>query len=124
MIERRKHKRSKSPQGLPILHAETGEQLGMLVDLSLGGLLMMSMRTMQVNSIHPLQIVLPLSAGESKDILFSAEVAWIDPTNRNGTFWTGFHVIDISEYELERIGQLVDQWALEENRIANLEKKE
>ena len=122
MIERRKHKRSRSPQGLPILHANTGEQLGMLMDLSLGGLLMMSMSAMEVNRTYPLRIILPLSDCESKNIRLSAEVAWIDPTNRNGTFWAGFHVIDISEYELERIGQLVDQWALEQNRTANLEK--
>ncbi len=120
MVEKRKHKRSKSPQGLPILHAKTGEQLGMLVDLSLGGLLMMSIKAMEINRTYPLQIILPLSEGESINIRLSAEVAWIDSTNHQGTFWAGFHVIDISEYELERIGQLVDKWALEENSTAEL----
>lgn len=80
----------------------------------------MSMKTMEINRTYPLQIILPLSEGESKNIRLSAEVAWIDSTNHQGAFWTGFHVIDISEYELERIGQLVDKWALEENRTTEL----
>ncbi len=116
MVERRKHKRSKSPQLLPVLNKSSGEQLGMLVDLSIGGLLMITMGDVQVNQIYQLQIILPQPAGKSKTIEFSAEVAWADLQQPKETSWAGFQVIDITDYELERIGELIDTWSLAEIR--------
>ncbi len=112
MAERRKNSRVKSPQLLPVLDANSGEQLGLLGDLSLGGLLMITTNELLIDAIYHLQILLPQPAGASNKIEFSAEVAWSESMEENGACWTGFHIIDISDYEIERIGQLIDQWAI------------
>lgn len=118
MVKRRKHQRIKSPQLLPVVNANSGKQLGMLVDLSFSGLLMITTSDLLIDTIYQIQIVLPQLVGTSKKIEFSAEVAWADSPEENGACWTGFKIINISDYELERIGQLFDQWSLAQNKSA------
>ena len=112
MIERRKHKRSKSHYPLPVMDRNTGEQLGILIDLSLSGLLMRTMRTVRINSTYPLQIIFPLTIGKSNNIEFSAKIVWIDSLEQKGLY-AGLSFIDVSDDALDRIRQLVDLWSLE-----------
>ncbi len=116
MVERRKHKRIKSPQLLPVLNANTSKQLGMLVDLSFSGLLMITTSDLLIDTIYQIQIVLPQLVGTSTKIEFAAEVAWADSPEENGACWTGFKIINISDFELERVGQLFDLWSLEQKK--------
>ncbi len=111
MVERRKHKRVKSPQLLPVIDVNSKKQLGRLVDLSQGGLLMITTSNLPIDNIYQLQIDLPQHVGALNKIEFSAEVAWSESPEANESCWTGFQIIDISDYELEQIGQLIDQWS-------------
>ena len=117
MKERRQHKRIHSPQPLPVLDRMTGEQLGLLVDLSVGGLLIKTKTVMQVDDIYQLQIMLPQPVGQSKNIEFEAEVVRADSSAQEGIYCAGFLAVNISDYELERIEQLLDLWVLEETCV-------
>jgi c-di-GMP-binding flagellar brake protein YcgR len=117
MVERRKHKRVRSPQLLPIIDVNSNEQLGKLADLSYGGLLMITTSYLPVDNIYQLQIDLPQHVGASNKIEFAAEVAWSESPEANEACWAGFHIIDISDYELEQIGRLIDQWSLAQNNL-------
>ncbi|MEE9346097.1 MAG: PilZ domain-containing protein [Methylococcales bacterium] len=122
-MERRQHKRSKSPQLLPVLNVISGEQLGMLVELSFGGLQIMTTSDLLIDAIYHLQIVFPQPEGPSEKIEFSAEVEWFDSRKQNGVCWAGFQIINISDYELERVGRLVNLWSIAQNNASTQDKK-
>ncbi|MCH9698670.1 MAG: PilZ domain-containing protein [Gammaproteobacteria bacterium] len=113
MNERRKHKRINSPEPLPVLDRITGDRIGLLVDLSFGGLLLESNTLLQVEETYQLQIILPQAVGKSKKIEFTAEIVWSNTQEPHNTFCAGLQVIEISDYELERIEQLLGLWMLE-----------
>ncbi len=118
MIEKRKHHRVHSPQPLVVVDRKTGKELGRLVDLSVGGLLIKTHAIMQVEDVYQLQIMLPQPLGESKQIEITAEVVWVDTLEENATHCAGFLAIEISDYELERIEHLLNQWIQEETPVA------
>ena len=109
MKERRKHKRIQSPQPLPVLDRTTGKQLGLLVDLSIGGLLIETKTLLQVGSVYQLQIILLQTVSKSK-IELSAEVVWSEAKGQQEIYCAGLLAIEISDYELERIEQLLELW--------------
>lgn len=113
MNERRKHQRINSPEPVPVLNRTTGERIGLLVDLSFGGLLLESETLLQVEETYQLQIMLPQAVGKSKKIEFTAEIVWAKTQEQHNTYSAGLQVIEISDYELERIEQLLELWVLE-----------
>ncbi len=117
MKERRKHERINSPQPLLVLDRTTGEQLGLLIDLSIDGLLIETKALMQVGSIYQLKVMLPQAVDRSKNIEFSVEVVWAEAQGQKGVNCAGLFAIDISDYELVSIEQLLDLWVLEETCV-------
>ncbi|HFD12412.1 MAG TPA: PilZ domain-containing protein [Crenotrichaceae bacterium] len=111
MFERRKYKRSRSPQLMPVIDLYTDKSIGMLVDLSLGGMLMMAIQPIPSHRIFQLQVKLPEPIKGSHAIEFGAESVWGDPPEQLGTCWAGFQVIDISEENKEIVAELVEIWS-------------
>ncbi len=111
MPDRRKYKRSRSPKLLPVTDVNTQQCIGRLVDLSLGGMLMMAVQPIPVHRIFQLRVNLPIEINGNNVIEFGAESVWGDPPEHIGTYWAGFQVIDISEYNKESVSELVDIWS-------------
>lgn len=118
MPERRQHKRSKSPQLLPVIDTYAGQQIGTLVDLSLGGILMMAMQPIPLHRVFQVQVKLPEKILDSDVIEFGAESVWGDPPEQLGTCWAGLHIIDISEKNKVLVTELVERWS-QENKNSN-----
>ena len=111
MPERRKYKRSRSPQLLPVIDVYADQSIGRLVDLSLGGMLMMAMQPIPTHRIFQLQVKLPEKFNGGDIIEFGAESVWGDPPGHMGTCWAGFQVIDMSEKNKDLVSELVEHWA-------------
>ncbi len=111
MPERRKFKRSRSPQLLPVIDLYADQFIGTLVDLSLGGMLMMAAKPIPVHRVFQLQVKLPGKINGSDTIEFGAESVWGDPPEQIGTCWSGFQVIDISAENTEVVEKLVEIWS-------------
>lgn len=111
MPERRKYKRSKSPQLLTVIDVYTDQQIGTLVDLSLGGMLMMAMQPIPLHRVFQVQIRLPEKILGSDVIEFGAESVWGDPPEQLGTCWAGLHIIDISDDNKALVENLVERWS-------------
>ncbi len=114
MKERRQHERINSPQPLPVLDQMTGEQLGLLIDLSIDGLLIETNTLLQAGSVYQLEVMLPLAVDRSKNIEFTVKVAWAEAEGQTGVYCAGLFAIDLSDYELVNIEQLLKLWVLEE----------
>lgn len=117
MPERRKYKRSKSPQLLTVIDVYTDQQIGTLVDLSLGGILMMAMQPIPLHRVFQVQIRLPEKILGSDVIEFGAESVWGDPPEQLGICWAGLHVIDISEENKTLVTELVERWSEQDEDI-------
>jgi c-di-GMP-binding flagellar brake protein YcgR len=118
MPERRKHKRSRSPQLLTVIDIYADQQIGTLIDLSLGGILMMAMQPIPLHRVFQLQVKLPEKILGSDVIEFGTESVWGDPPEQLGTCWAGFHIIDISEENKKLVIELVERWS-QENEGSN-----
>ncbi len=114
MPERRQYKRSRSPQLLAIIDTYAGQQIGTLVDLSMGGILMMAMQPLPLHRVFQLQIKLPEKINGVDILEFGAESVWGDPPEQLGTCWAGLHIIDISEENKALVTELVERWSDEE----------
>ena len=117
MPERRKYKRSKSPQLLTVIDVYTDQQIGTLVDLSLGGMLMMAMQPIPLHRVFQVQIRLPEKILGSDVIEFGAESVWGDPPEQLGTCWAGLHIIDISGENKTLVTELVERWSEQDEDI-------
>jgi hypothetical protein len=120
MSERRQFKRSRSPQLLPVVDIYADQQIGTLVDLSMGGILMMAMKPILLQRIFQLQVKLPKKIGGSNLLEFAAESVWGDPPEQLGTCWAGFHIIDISKRNQLVATELVERWAQQDYNEANI----
>ncbi|MEE9412757.1 MAG: PilZ domain-containing protein [Methylococcales bacterium] len=119
MPERRQYKRSRSPQLLTVIDIYADQQIGTLVDLSLGGILMMAMQPIPLHRVFQLQVKLPEKILGSDTIEFGAESVWGDPPEQMGTCWSGFHIIDISEENKALVTELVERWSQEDEASKN-----
>ena len=112
MIERRQHKRFKSPQPFEVINKNTDQQLGTLVDLSAGGLLLNTNSILLVNDIYTLRLIVEEPDEEPINIELSAEVVWSHLFEEENINCAGFLITEITEDDLENIEQLLDSWEL------------
>ena len=110
MTNRRKHRRYVSPEPFEVYHNESGKLLGLLVDLSVGGLLLRADSCLESGTVYQLKIKLKERLVESRIIRFCAEVVWVNHLKQQGISCAGFLITDISDDDLERIEQLLDAW--------------
>lgn len=112
MINRRQHRRYVSPEPFEVYHNDSGELLGLLVDLSVGGMLLRADSFLESGTVYQLKIKLKERLLDSKIIRFCAEVVWANHFKQQGMSCAGFLITEISDDDLERIEQLLDAWEI------------
>jgi len=120
MHQRRQYERSQSPQFLPVIDRYSDQSIGMLADLSPGGLLIMVDEPISVHRVFQLQIKLPESVNGSGVLEFGAESVWVESSDQMGVCWVGLQIIDISDYYKSVVEELVEIWAEQEAAQQNM----
>ena len=93
--EQRRQPRVTIPEHPQILDAHSGKVLGHLVNLSVDGLMAVSAGFVHRGTLY--QVRIPLLIGDkSVEIQLGIESLWCEDANESGSYWTGFHIIDIS----------------------------
>lgn len=105
--DRRGQHRAEVEHPTEVLDANSGSLIGQLVNLSHEGLMLVSARPIPAGVV--LQLSIPLSQGEAggQRIVVGAESLWSQDANDSGSFWTGFHIIDISANDQQLLDALV-----------------
>lgn len=86
--------------------AHSDDTVGQLVNLSCDGLMIAGNRPIAPNTV--LQMRLPLNVGGSEHLIsVGAESLWCEDANGSGLYWTGFHIIDISADDQEKLDAIV-----------------
>lgn len=92
---------------LRVLNAIDDEPLGVIGNLSLGGMMLITRRELLAEGVLQLRIEAPGEGAESA-ISLGVRVLWCTPANSPHEYWVGLETIDIGEAEAARLGRLLD----------------
>ena len=105
--ERRKQPRKKLDPLLEVFDINEECQLGKAVDISQGGIMLLSERPVPVNKVWQLSLDLPSQTNEHHTVFFGAESLWCQVSEKSNQYWAGFQVIDISHEDSATINDFV-----------------
>ena len=109
MDERRNSERIDAYQvGLAAVNDVDGEQLGVIGNLSLGGMMLIANQQLQAGGILQLKIDVPKELGSGL-IYVGVKILWCTPANSPKEYWAGLETIDISDRDRDSLQQLLDQ---------------
>lgn len=109
MQERRRFKRRLLVYHLEVFDAESGESVGRMVDITPDGMMLVSNRSTELNSILRLWVDLPSEVLGNKRITFTAKAQWCRHDINPDLFDTGLQFTDISDKSIETIiGLIID----------------
>ena len=110
MDERRNSERIDAYQvGLAAVNDVDGEHLGVIGNLSLGGMMLIANQQLHADGILQLKIDVPNELGSGLLISMGVKVLWCTPANSPQEYWAGLETIDISDTDRDSLRQLLDQ---------------
>ncbi len=102
LIERRRRERRTFSHYMRLMHENTGELVGHLVNISRDGFRLESPRSIPVNKDFPMRIELPRDITEKPYMVFVARCKWCRPDRIDPTiFDAGFQIIDMTPSDVE-----------------------
>lgn len=112
MDDRRKFTRIDAAQAsLRVVNAVDGRPLGIVGNLSMGGLLLItSQQELYPSGILQLEIERPAELG-GDNIPLGVKVLWCTPANSPESYWAGLETIDIGEPARKALADLLDYLA-------------
>jgi c-di-GMP-binding flagellar brake protein YcgR len=111
MKEKRQHKRVNLIYYLEILDEKTDKLLGYLVDISNGGLMMISEEQMQAGMELQLKMCLPEVEYGNKAITFKANSRWSKLDVNPAFYASGHEFSEIGPVEAETVASLIERFA-------------
>jgi hypothetical protein len=107
--ERRSSERVDAYQvGLAAVNDVDGEQLGVIGNLSLGGMMLIANQQLHTDGILQLKIDVPEELGSGR-ISMGVKILWCTPANSPKEYWAGLETIDISDSDRDSLQRLLDQ---------------
>ena len=115
MSNKRKLARKIANIVLEISDHNTGSHMGQVVNITTEGLLLISIEPIAVDGIFQMDMHTGESIDGVESINFGATALWSSPARQAGSYWTGFHIIDISPETSSIIEQIIKSWEQESN---------
>src|SRR5512143_1656007 len=101
-VERRRRERRTFSHYMRLMHENTGELVGHLVNISREGFRLESQRTIPVNQDFPLRIELPRDVTDKPYMVFVARSRWCRPDKIDPTlFDAGFEIVNMSPGDVD-----------------------
>ena len=110
MNEKRKAPRKKAPEKVTVYDQATDNAVGQVVNMSTGGVLLLSDSPIPVDSVFQFRVELPESIEDTDSLNFGVESLWGSPAMDENYYWTGFQIIDISESDSRILEILIKDW--------------
>lgn len=104
MVEHRQSLRKPPDRPIDVLDLITGRPIGRVGNLSVDGMLLISQRALPANALYQLSFNLPAVDGSgARPLEIGVNEQWGERASAPGQFWTGFHIIDISPEDQDRL---------------------
>ena len=111
MDERRRAERIDAYHlGLAAVSDVDGKRLGVIGNLSLGGMMLIATRQLHADGVLQLKIDIPQELGSGL-ISIGVKILWCTPANSPQEYWAGLETIDISDTDRESLRGLLEQLA-------------
>lgn len=104
--EKRKEKRIIVVE-LDVVREDTGENLGKIINLSQGGMLIMRAAPLAVDSVLTIKTKLDQDLDNEIDLITQVRVAWVRQNDISNFYSIGFEFIDTSPEQLELIDKII-----------------
>lgn len=109
--EHRVAPRKRVNEKIQVRDLNSDELIGNLVNISAGGLMLVSEAPITPNRLFQFSLTLPAPVNGIPVVEFGAECLWVqDNTETKGPCWAGFQIIDISDLGTRLIEQLINEW--------------
>lgn len=89
----------------------TGQHLGEVVNLSLGGMMSLGAAALQAEHLYQIELTATGPDGERESFAAGVLALWSSPAGRPGSSWTGFEIIDISPADRDRLAALTGSFS-------------
>ncbi len=109
--DRRKFKRRLLVYNLDVFDAQTNAPLGRMVDITPEGMMLVSARPVEVDSVLHLSVELPSEIFSAKRVNFTAIAHWCRHDINPELFDTGLEFTDISDKNIETVVGLIADYA-------------
>ena len=110
-VERRRRERRTFSHYMRLMHENTGELVGHLVNISREGFRLESVRAIPVNRDFPIRIELPRDITEKPYMVFIARSKWCRPDRIDPTlFDAGFEIIQMTPSDAEIFRQIFERY--------------
>jgi len=114
--ESRHHPRKKTEHIIQVTNAMTGEIIGRIGNLSLEGMMLILHHKVRENALFQLIISLPNPPDQAYKLEVGVREQWSEEAHVPGQFWSGFHIIDISPDDYNKLANWV-KGRQEESRV-------
>jgi PilZ domain len=109
--EHRRHPRKKASQAIPVSNAMTGVQIGVIGDLSIDGMMLVTNQPTRENALLQLQFHLPDARGVPHAMEVGVHQQWTAMATGQARHFSGFRIIDIGPADREALSQWLDRGA-------------
>lgn len=96
--------------GLRVVNGIDGNALGMVGNLSQGGMMLITTRELFANGILQLRLEIPGDLG-GDSLSLGMKILWCSPANSPDEYWVGLQTLDIAAADRDRLQRLVDALA-------------
>ena len=110
MHEKRKSPRKPAPDRVTVYDRNTDTAFGQVVNMSIGGMLLISDKPIPTDRVFQLRISLPNPINGVDYVNFGAESLWASPAMDENNFWTGLQIIDVSDTDSRILAILIEDW--------------
>jgi len=107
MFDNRMKDRSKATGKIPVLNRSTGKQVGLLLDVSDEGLLVMTKEDLSENQVLELTLKLPDQIEDGGQLEVDAEVIWTKHSDHTGAINNGMRLRYLSPEASEKLQKLI-----------------
>ena len=112
MNERRRNDRIDAYDiGLPVINDIDDQEIGVIGNLSMGGMMLIANRQLYADGILQLKIETPTELGLGL-ISLGVKILWCTPANSPNEYWAGVETIDIGPADRDSLGHLIDHLAV------------
>lgn len=105
--DRREYERYSAAFHLAVFEARSGSPMGQLVDISKGGMRLLSEKPVPAGGRFELVLDLALESGLTAKVLIEAESVWGKEDDNPGFYQTGFKFLSLSQQATEAIDAII-----------------
>ncbi len=106
----RSKERKELNQTVPIVNLISNQEVGELVNITVDGLMIISNKRIEVQSIFQYSLILPDPINSQTQLDIGVDCLWCSEVEDFHRFWAGFQIIDASNETIEVIDKLIQNY--------------